>query len=280
MCCTQQVIAGYIHYLGQKGFTALSVKKYSRKAIHFLTWVDKEGITQVTYNELIAYINYCREDNRSKATINKYLLSVRHLFDYLDSENNRWLNPSPGFNPAQNIQVKGAYRKLFHNPLSKEELEDLYQHYEGKDKVMAGLLVYQGLKTGEMEKLEKSYADLSRGQLYVPTTGNGCRRTLKLAAEQILLLSEQLHYGPGDLLLGPGLQNRLGQVMKKLRKLNPKVRTAKHLRGSLIVHWIKTYHLRQAQYLAGHKNIVSTELYQQTDIEDLQEQLKKHHPLN
>lgn len=276
----EKVITGYGHYLAQKGFVESNVKKYSSRARDFVKWLEKRGIDRVTYTELMDYIDYSRKESRSNATINTYLLSIRHLFDYLDSQGDRWLNPTPGFNPALNLQVRGVHRKVFHDPLNKEELESLYQRYTGKDKVLAGLLVYQGLKTGEVEKLEKRYLDLSGGHLYVPSTINGSRRTLKLAAEQILLLVEQLQYGPDELLLGPRLQNRIRQVMKKLRKLNPKVRTAGHLRGSLIVHWIKTRNLRQAQYLAGHKTILSTELYQQSCFEDLKEQLNRHHPLD
>ncbi|WP_157494198.1 tyrosine-type recombinase/integrase, partial [Fulvivirga imtechensis] len=167
----------------------------------------------------------------------------------------------------------------FHDPLSKEELENLYQQYEGKDKVILGLLVHQGLKTGEMEKLRKTDADLRRAQLQVPSTKGGCSRALPLAAEQIILLAARLQEHPGELLLGEKLQNRVRSIIKKIRKLNPKVRTAKHLRGSLIVYWIKSYNLRKAQYLAGHKNILSTELYQQADVEDLKKALDQFHPL-
>lgn len=273
-----EMLTGYRSYLQQKEFVAENVTRYSSRTRHFITWIHRQGTAEITYNTLLRYIGHCRSEKKSNATINKYLLSVRHFFDYLEREEIRWLHPA-GFNPARNLQVRGVKQQPFHDPLSKEELEDLYHRYEGRNKVILGLLVYQGLKTGEMEKLRKSDVDLTHAQLQVPSTRGGCSRILKLAAEQIMQLSAQLHSHPGELLLGERLQNRIQRLMRKLRKQYPKVRTAKHLRGSLIVYWIKSYNLQKAQYLAGHKNILSTELYLQTDIEELKKALEQYHPL-
>jgi integrase/recombinase XerD len=39
------------------------------------------------------------------------------------------------------------------------------------------------------------------------------------------------------------------------------------------------YNLRQAQYLAGHRYISSTESYQQNEMEGLSEEVNQFHPL-
>jgi hypothetical protein len=46
------------------------------------------------------------------------------------------------------------------------------------------------------------------------------------------------------------------------------------------VNWLKTYNLRQVQYIAGHKYVSSTERYQANNLENLQNKLEKFHPLN
>ncbi|MDF1573072.1 MAG: hypothetical protein P1P82_15795 [Bacteroidales bacterium] len=54
---------------------------------------------------------------------------------------------------------------------------------------------------------------------------------------------------------------------------------AKQIRSSVITHWLKHYNLRQVQYMAGHKYVSSTERYQQNNLDKLQGQLEKYHPL-
>jgi integrase/recombinase XerD len=47
----------------------------------------------------------------------------------------------------------------------------------------------------------------------------------------------------------------------------------------VISYWIAVYGLRKAQYLAGHRFISSTEEYQQQDLDELQGDIDKFHPL-
>jgi integrase/recombinase XerD len=48
---------------------------------------------------------------------------------------------------------------------------------------------------------------------------------------------------------------------------------------SVITNWLKKHSLRETQYLAGHKYVSSTARYQTTNLDDLQQALKDHHPL-
>ena len=60
--------------------------------------------------------------------------------------------------------------------------------------------------------------------------------------------------------------------MKQNRKMNADQKR-------LISWWLKNYNLRQVQYLAGHEYGNSTELYQLNNLDKLQEQMDKYHPL-
>ena len=62
------------------------------------------------------------------------------------------------------------------------------------------------------------------------------------------------------------------------RYYRPLVTSALHLRGSVILNWLKIHPKRQVQYMAGHKYISSTERYASQGVEDLQDALAKHHP--
>ena len=68
-------------------------------------------------------------------------------------------------------------------------------------------------------------------------------------------------------------------LMTTLRKQNEKIKDAQQIRSSVIINWLKQYNIRQAQYMAGHRHISSTEKYKQEDLQDLQTQLNLFHPL-
>jgi integrase/recombinase XerD len=74
-------------------------------------------------------------------------------------------------------------------------------------------------------------------------------------------------------------QPELQKMMKTLRKLYPKFTDLKQLRASIITYWIRTEGLRKAQYKAGHRYISSTEEYLAGDLESLQDDISKYHPL-
>ena len=68
-------------------------------------------------------------------------------------------------------------------------------------------------------------------------------------------------------------------VIKRLRKINYKAKNINHLRASVIVNWLKQYHIRKVQIMAGHKYISSTEKYRQDNLESLQEAVDQFHPM-
>ncbi len=73
--------------------------------------------------------------------------------------------------------------------------------------------------------------------------------------------------------------NRIKHMISQARKLNPRILSAVQIRSSVITHWFKDHHLREVQYMAGHKYVSSTERYQVLHSDDLQSELQKHHPM-
>ncbi len=189
-----------------------------------------------------------------------------------------------------------CFRTLPHDLLEKEELEELYNCYQIKDsrthrnKVILGLLIYQGLKREELEKLRPEQLKLREGKIQIPATGKANSRILSLEPHQILDLqeylllirpklqikSERLFTGRNDL---ESLTNTLLHLNHALRKINPKLKNAIQIRQSVITEWLKEKDLRTVQYMAGHRYVSSTERYQTNNLEDLKEALTKYHPL-
>ncbi len=271
---------GYEAYLRTLFKDETNPPKYRRMVEKFLDWVDENGIIQVKYPELMAYIRHCREIQIQALRINVYLRSIRHFFDYLQEAKSLFLNPIINYNPALGIQIKDVFHSLRADYLSQEELEKLMEEHQGKHRIMLGLLVYQGLKINEIEKLEKIHFDLKKGTVYVPKSIRSNSRILKLDANQVYELMEHLFALKTDRILGCPLTNQGAKLCKDLRKINPKVRNPHHLRGSRISYWVRNYDLREAQYLAGHNTIAGIEEYRKMNVEDLANEVNKYHPLN
>ena len=66
--------------------------------------------------------------------------------------------------------------------------------------------------------------------------------------------------------------------MKQLKSIDRNFINFSQIRTSVITHWIQTEGLRKAQYLAGHRNIVSTETYLPNDLNELINDIQKFNP--
>lgn len=262
-------------YLQGKKYSEETIRKSVQQVQHFLEWAMKEKLKSVNYQALMDYVRYCQGEGKQNAMINRYLISIRHYFNQKET----WPEKANHHNPAKGLHLRGTRKKLTTDYLEKEELEELYRQYTGKEKILIGLMVYQGLRTGELERLEKKHFDLKAGTVYIIKSKGSNSRTLKLESVQVYELMNHLQELTRQLLFSSPLQNKIRSVIKSLRKYNKKVRNLKQIRGSVITHWIKTKNLREAQYLAGHYSIAGTELYKQADLEGLQEEVNKFHPL-
>jgi integrase/recombinase XerD len=215
---------------------------------------------------------------------------VRHYCNYLISEGRRHDNPAAG------VFIKGLIRKLPTNLLSTEELEELYKQYsiqlsvDSSKKIMLGLMIYQGVTVGEIMRLQRHHFKLKDGKVFIKGTKRTGERSLDLKAVQMPELQSFLHrkkFSEGCLFIEPvkkevserNINNRIKYMFDQLRKLNAKVINAKQIRSSVITEWLRKNHLRQVQYMAGHKYVSSTMRYQANNLDDLQSELERHHPM-
>jgi integrase/recombinase XerD len=205
-------------------------------------------------------------------------------------------------NPAQGIYIRGIARRLPHDLAEYSELIKLYENYPIKDirdqrnKVILGLLIFQALTIEEIETLEAEHINLREGKIKIIGTERTNERVLKLEASQVFELQEYLNKTRNRILYGPKvnepekikqliigmegathLPGEVGWMMRRLK--HPKVTTASQIRASVIAEWTKLHDVRIVQYMSGHKYVSTTERYQATHLEDLQEQLRLHHPL-
>ena len=94
--------------------------------------------------------------------------------------------------------------------------------------VIVGLLIWQGLHSGELGKLQTDHVNLQNGIIYIPATGRSNSRELKLHIQQILPLHTYIYGGTRDkfnpkgceLFVG-GLNNIVFMLQEELKGLNP-----------------------------------------------------------
>jgi integrase/recombinase XerD len=151
-------------------------------------------------------------------------------------------------------------------------------------------MIYHGLDSGEIARLEIGQVNLSEGKIYIPSGRNSNSRTLKLQANQILPFKTYLEETRKEMLEKRNLQSSyifpskkssdmVCKIIEAIKRIHPEIKDNRQIRASVIMNWLKTNNIRQVQYMAGHKSIRSTEQYRNQDLTDLTKQLELFHPL-
>jgi integrase/recombinase XerD len=279
-------------YLQEKRYSPGTVDSYRLYAEVFTTWLNQEQLAgeQAGYTDVLAFIKRLRDQGKSNRTIHHQLTILRHYFNYLITEGLREDNPAAG------LYIRGLVRRLPNNLLSREEMEELYHRYQlqirvdREKKIMLGLLIYQGLQTEEVTRLEAGHIHLREGKIFIKGSPHSNERWLPLQAHQVLELQQYgqtNRFKEGIFLARPvrvdaserNISNRMRHMIGQLQQLNPRVISVNQIRSSVITAWLQQHPLRQVQYMAGHKYVSSTQRYQVLSTDDWQSELQKHHPM-
>jgi integrase/recombinase XerD len=278
----------FTDYLQQKKCSPATIKTYQKYLNYFMQWLTRENAeaASLRYNELLDYIRHVQDSGKSKNSVIMQLGVVRHYLNFLIAENKRSDNPAAG------LFIRGRTRKLPSGLLSTEEMGLLYQQYslqlhvEDYKKIMLGMLIFQGVTVGELLKIKAKDVRLNEGKIHIRGAARSNERLLPLHVNQLLPLKQYMDKNKfAEMLFAAhdrgyeNMINRIQYLFSQLRQLNKKVRNAKQIRSGVITNWLKQYHLRQVQYMAGHRYVSSTERYQLNHIDDLTNALKEHHPM-
>lgn len=302
------VLADYTEYLTAKGYS-METKTGMVKVTHrFLKWTDEQGleITMLNYNDVTDYIKSNQQRSIKSRTVSHIALNVKHYLNYLVEAG------IITHNPALALKIKNAKRKTVYNILSPEELETIYKTYKAelpskdkappqtlnklsrkRNKVLLGLLIYQGIATDDVKNLELSHLELREGKITIPETKRSNERTLKLESHQVFDLYDYVNETRKEILrltkkkdnalfisIGTGnkLQNTLQKLSEEIKEQNSNVENLHQIRASIITNWLKQYNKRKVQYMAGHRYVSSTEHYEANNIEALQDDIQKFYP--
>jgi len=285
--------AGFETYRQQNGYSAKSIRVQNCHINRFKSWCITGNINleEITYNQALQFIDSERNRGIANQSIIREINSIRIYFDYLLESGNIEQNI------IRRIKIRNSQKKVIPETLSPEQLENIYQSFlnipewehrtqtvrelHKRNAVLLGLLVYQGLTSGETAKLETSHINLAEGKIYVPSTRKSNARTLKFQANQILPIKNYIEgYKPNPFLFqAKKHSDMICKIVEQAKKNQPEIIDSRQIRTSVIMNWLKQYNIRQVQYMAGHKSIRSTEQYRNQDLTDLTKQLELFHPL-
>lgn len=294
-----------------KRYSPATAATTARVVEYFRSWAAGESITdmeEICYQDAMMFINWSSKHGASQKTIANYLLHIRKFYQFLISEG------AVKENPVAHIKVQGIKRKVYHDILKTEELHLLYNQYpttittepgknippqqknilsRRRNKVILSLLIYQGLRVEEVAAINLQDLQLREGKITVHAQRRTAARTMKLESHQVYELMDYIHEirkqflqenaTSGKLFLqwndSDNFHNITQSMLRHLRTINNRIKNCDQIRASVITQWLKQYDIRKVQYLAGHKYVSSTEEYKANNIDELQDDITKFHPL-
>jgi len=287
-------------WLINKGFginTANDYNKFIEKKFKLYLHENHVVIENLEHENLMQYIRYRKSQGVQAKTINLELKKVSYFLEFKGAPN-----------IAEPIRLKGIQRRVPHDLFTEKQLNEIYNKFPDSKNhwthentlktyhLILGLRIYQGLQEQELAKLETGHLQLDKGKIYVPSTKRTNKRVLDLKPFQVLPLHEYLlteRKSLNEEIEGNYLfhTKRLIRGMSRIKRMinrsrpkcgtgyEPRLNSMVQIRASVITNWLKHHNLREVQYMAGHKYVSSTERYRTDNLEDLQKELEKYHPL-
>ncbi|MGH9028548.1 MAG: tyrosine-type recombinase/integrase [Acidimicrobiales bacterium] len=206
----------FLAYVTDRRYSPASVRAYAFDLLHFLRWLEAEGLRldDVKADELVRYLAACRKPQRATqrdnvvplrggrgtglapATINRRLAAISGLFSFREMRDPSRLNPVPR-GPAARRSAKGERSGLLghlNRPrprsklrvkeprrlprgLDRGEITSLFASFRSdRDRAIAGLMLFSGLRSAEVLGLEVRDIDVGGGWARVIGKGDKERR--------------------------------------------------------------------------------------------------------
>lgn len=291
----------YKAYLLGIGKSQATTNSNFKDICKYLNWLETESldIEQTNYGDLLGYIAYIRKEKLSVASIQRALGSIKHYYNWQIK-----MGKMAG-NPARHIKIQGTKTTKLYQIIDMKDLERIYAEWpEGgnehqsivkqRDKVLYGMLIWQGMSSKHIEAIRIQDIDLRKAMINIAGSRSSNERSISLEPQQIIDLLEYINHLRPKLLdvnkrktdklfishgSGTHTANLLSRLRKQLSDNYPQITSLRQIRTSVITYWLKKYNLRQVQYMAGHRYVSSTEAYLVNDIENLQSDVDRFHPL-
>ncbi|OXG05338.1 site-specific recombinase XerD [Flavobacterium araucananum] len=276
-----------------QNYSPQTVSSYLFAINHFLKLNTKAK--RYKYVDIVKYM----DEISLKQSNGKYrvviLSAIKKYYDYLVMSGYRNDHPCKRLNIKVNSNQAIQVQDLF----SSSELqlllerENRYKHLDVRNNVLLSLLIYQGLTSDELIRLNVKDIDLDNGTVYIKASINLNKRTMNLVPRQMILFFNYLQETRPQMLRSKTEKLIITKLGKPItvggihgmidplralfpdRKLNPQT-----IRMSVICNWLneKNISLEKAQELAGHKWPGTTEKYIKVNSSHQREIINRYFP--
>lgn len=283
----------FTNYLHKIGHSETTIRSYGFACRHFLKEVPSPQ--KMTYKDVVDYLFSNPKTLRTSQQKAARLYAIKKYFYHLIDKGVILYHPCRNLHIRNNRDKRIIIQDLF----SSAELNLLltrterYELLVQRNKVLISLLIYQGLTSMELMKLDVKNIDLDTGRIYIKG-GKNNRRYLRIETKQSNILEEYLTTGrqllspkKTDALILGKLGNRLGietinYIVTLYKPLFPdrNLCPAK-IRQSVIANWLneKKLPLEEVQLLSGQKRLSTTQRYRQVNLNEQIEMINKWFPI-
>lgn len=285
----------YGNYLSEERKMSENTKKaYIRDILSFETFIKKRGIEsaeEAESPEILAYLMELRTQNKSKATLNRKLASLRFYYNYLRNKGKIKNNPADGIKSPRTEKKEIEYINI-------EDIDGLMQLPDNsakgiRDRAILELLYATGIRASEL--IEMNTADVNLRMGFVKCTpqhgkariipmGRICRKAME---DYMLDVREKLLKGNDITVLfvnyagKPITRQGLWKVLKEYGEAAnlPISLTPQVLRNSFAVHMLQNgADVKSLQELMGHEDISATQAYLAVVKNRIKDVYDKTHP--
>lgn len=285
----------YGDYLSMERNMSENTKKaYIRDILNFEIFIKDRGIEkpeEAGSTELLAYLMKLRNENMSKATLNRKLASLRAFYHYLERKGVIDENPAEGIKSPKVDKKEIEY-------INMEDIDKLMQMPDGtpkgmRDRAILELLYATGIRASELIEMKEEDLNLrmgfvkcspQNGKTRIIPMGRICRNAIEdycFSARPVLLKDRESGYLFVNYAGRPITRQGLWKVLKEYGeaaglpiRLTPQV-----LRNSFAVHMLQNgADIKSLQELMGHEDISATQAYLAVVKNRIKDVYDKTHP--
>lgn len=281
----------------ERGLSGNSVSAYVsdlKDAALFFTECGKESWLVLKEDDILDYLQYCKEHPLKSSTLARRLISLRLLFSYLADEG----RIERDFTAVMDSPKRW---KILPDFLSEKEVDRLLEAFdpgaselEMRNKLMIELLYGSGLRASELTALKVTDCDMEGGVLRV--TGKGsktrivpCGRVAFRLMRRYLntgrpVLAEKNPKAPWLLLSKNGRKLNREWVWSIVQEAATRAGISGGVHPHTLRHSFATHllshgaDLRCIQEMLGHSDISTTEVYTHIDLKGALSVSRRLHP--
>jgi integrase/recombinase XerD len=247
----------YSYRLG-KGYSTRTIKSQDSYIRRFNKWLTQSEINlqSINYQAILSFVSDERKKGTVPGNLRNQLQAIRVYLDYQVTTG--ILND----NPAANVKLQDRQHKSLLPAIDEETLLDIYKTFtieepknkygkslHQRDSVVLGLLIFQGLDSGDLQRLTVKDINLTDGTIYIASSRKKAARMLKLESLQILSIHQYLtrtrillnesQANTEQFFIKSKINDMVSAIVTKLKQNYPEIRNPRHIRSSVIMNWLK-----------------------------------------